>query len=189
MGDHASDAGQNPVGIEFVEGAEQRVRGSRKLQDDDPPAGAQHPGQFAQPGIQIAEIAHAEGDGGHVDRRRRHIEVLGIAAVQHDAAVQTAGLDLAAGHVEHALREVDTQDVGLPDAAGHGDGQVTRSGAHVEDAAGFRTAHDLHDMTAPETVDAHRERMVEQVVLRRDVVEHLADLLLLGLIGIVGFHS
>ena len=115
--------------------------------------------------------------------------MFGIGTVEDDPSVETACLDLSPRDVEHALREVDGKDMNTVDAPSHGDGQVAGSGGHVEDPAGLRAPHDLHDAAAPQAVDAHRERMVEQVVFRGDVVEHHADLLLLGQIGIVGFHS
>ena len=115
--------------------------------------------------------------------------MLGIAPVEDDAVVQPPGLDLAARHGEHRLREIDPHHLHTLDPARHGDRQIARAGRHVEDAAGFRAPHLVHHAAAPDAVDVHRKRMVQQVVSGRDVVEHLADLLFLGLICIVWFHS
>ena len=115
--------------------------------------------------------------------------MFGIAPFENDAAVQPPGLDLAARHGEHLLRKVHAHHLHVADAPRQGDRQVARAGRHVEYAAGIRTPHLVHRTAAPDAVDVHRKRMVQQVVPRRDVVEHLADLLLLGLICVVGFHS
>ena len=117
------------------------------------------------------------------------MQVFGVPRVEHDAPVEPPRRHLAARHVEHPLRKIHAQHLHAADAARHLDRQIARAGRYVKYPVRTAAAHDAHHTAAPDAVDAHRERMVQQVVLRRDVVEHLADLLFLGLFGIVRFHS
>lgn len=186
---HAADARQYLIGIELVQHPEQPVAGTRELQYNDLAPGFYCAGHLAQAGLQVAEVAHAERYGHHVDRSVRDSQVLRVAHIEHDPLVEAAGGDLAARHVEHLFREVDAQHVHVPYAACHLDRQVARTGRHVQDTVRAAAAHDAHHAAAPDAVDVHRERMVQQVVFGCDVVEHFAHLLLLGLSGVIGFHG
>ena len=46
---------------------------------------------------------------------------------------------------------------------------------------------DIDGLAAPATVDTKRQKMIQQVVFGRDVVEHALHLLTFGGIGIVWF--
>jgi hypothetical protein len=73
--------------------------------------------------------------------------------------------------------EVDADDAGFA-ASAEGDGEVASAAAEIKDDGVFSLedgAEALGGACAPETVNLERENVVERVIARRDLREHLAN--------------
>ena len=96
---------------------------------------------------------------------------------------------LFARHLQHAVGEVDAHKAfGLQHLRGE-QSEVARSRRHVQHAL-RRIRHQAFDSRAPPAaVNAKRKRMIEQIIRRRNVVEHLLHLLALSLVVVVGLYG
>ena len=176
------------MAVKTVHPSEQRIARGRKLQDNDLPAGLQHPDDLPESRSEIPEITHSESHRHHVHRRIRHLQALRIPERKHHPFVQSAGRRLPAGLRKHIFRKIDAQYLHAPHAAGHRQCQVARTGRYVENPPGLHPPHDPHHMPTPQFIDLKRKRVVQPVVRRSDAVEHLAHLFFLVLLCIVWFH-
>ena len=96
---------------------------------------------------------------------------------------------LFARHLQHAVGKVDAHKAfGLQHSRSE-QGEVAGSRRHVQHAL-RRIRHQAFDSRAPPAaVNAKRKRMVEQIIGRRNVVEHLLHLLALRLVVVVGLYG
>ena len=114
------------------------------------------------------------------------MHVQAVALLKGDVLLQVAGLDLAAGHVEHALAQVDAGERGGVDGVVELDCKVACACGHVENVGRMRGCHQLASHLAPPLVDAHGHGAVHEVVGWCDVVEHCLHLLGLALFFAIG---
>ena len=132
------------MAVKTVHPSEQRIARGRKLQDNDLPAGLQHPDDLPESRSEIPEITHSESHRHHVHRRIRHLQALRIPERKHHPFVQSAGRRLPAGLRKHIFRKIDAQYLHAPHAAGHRQCQVARTGRYVENPPGLHPPHDPH---------------------------------------------
>ena len=121
----------------------------------------------------VLDVADAERDRDRVDRRGRGGDARRVAADERHAIGKPGARDLPASDAQHRAGEIDADHArrGRP-RAHRRDREVGGAGAEIEHplAAGERERPDR--ALAPPRVDAGAEQMVQEVVPRRDRVEH-----------------
>ena len=151
-----------PDAVERREPAARR----RDLEDAEPSAFAEHAPQLADARFEILDVAHAEADGGGVERRVVEREREHVASHEFDLR------RLPPRALEHLVGEVEADDVGA--ALTRTDREVAGAAACVERPV--VAANGLLDRDAPPApVETRRHHVVHHVVDRRDPVEHAAD--------------
>lgn len=145
------------------------MRRSAEFADHQPPAGTRYPSHLGQSRFGIDDIAQPERDRDAIESvvfKRQ-----GECVAGHEGKF---GLTLAAG-LQHSEREVAGNCVraGLREGRGRSAG----AGGEIEDAFAGAGFHRPHRGGPPEASLTHCQDVVGEVVLSRDLIEHLCHLL------------
>ena len=134
----------------------------------------------------MLEVAYPEGHCHGVEGAVGIAHVQAVALLKGDVLLQVQGLDLAAGHVEHALAQVDAGERGGVNGVVELDSKVACACGHVENVGRMRGCHQFASHLAPPLVDAHGHGPIHEVVGRGDAVEHCLHLLGFALLVAIG---
>ena len=163
-------------GVEPVAGVEESALRLCQLEDSDDATGRKHPGKLSEALLQGGEVADAKGAGDRIDSLVRQVNVQRIADTKSDPISETGSLHLTHTDSHHLPREIHAGDLRLGTGARKRYRHVTRAGRHVEDLPRVGTGNSLHQHAAPVAIEAERVELIQQVVLRRNLVKHLPDL-------------
>jgi len=189
--DETAEAGEDFAKIPTIERAEKAGGRFGELENGDGAAGLEDAMDFAEAGFVIGEIAKAEGGGNEVEGAvsERKAESVGFEkakdarrAVRGRAELRSA---FSPGANQHGVGKIRAEDAGLPFPR-EGKGEVTGAAAEIEDidaGALENWSKEACRAVAPEAIGLKREEMIEEVVARGDLCEHLADFA-----GSVGFR-
>ena len=151
-----------PDAVERREPAARR----RDLEDAEPSALAEHAPQLADARFEVLDVAHAEADGGGVERRRRRT----AARARRPARTRSRAPSAARARASRSEKSRPTTSAPCARAP------IARSPVpqHASSVRSSR-ANGLLDRDAPPApVETRRHHVVHHVVHRRDAVEHPA---------------
>ena len=183
-GNGTADAGKDMQEIQVVCPPHQPVLRHGQLQDDGFSTGLQHPEKLGKPALLVLEIPDAESTRDAVERPLPIGKILTVSNLEGNALPYTGFLRLAFHQRHHPLGNIGTDDFrSCSSGFSDGNGGIPRPARDIQDPL-RGPVHDLpQGMAAPQLVYIQRQDVVEFVVGRRDVVEHLAHFLLPGHYG------
>src|ERR1043166_2133251 len=170
--DETSDQWQQVPEVGEVRGAKRVPERDRELEHHQPGARLEHADRLAETGIEVGEVPDPEADHGPVEyrvteRQRHRVGVAGNAAHGLRPAPDQHSLDEVGGN--HAAGESGpTPPLG---------GEVHRTGAEIEigPLGSQFPAEPVHRQPPPAAITVEAQEMIEQVVARRDRLEHPPD--------------
>src|SRR6266852_4246435 len=153
--DECADARQDLEGVEVVEPGENRQDDVTEFQAEEASARLEDAARLGEGGIDMGDVAQAEGDGIGVDAGIGDRQPLGVAAQPVDA-VQYAAIDGAvAADVQHGLGDVADDDPARTAAAlDDAEGDVAGAAGDVEDGLAGARVEAIDEIALPQPVDA-----------------------------------
>ena len=167
-----ADPRQQAEEVEEVDALDRLPLRDGALQDDQLAAGFQNRGELAEGGVEIRDVAQAEGDGGPLEVPVREGEGQGVGG-ERGGARGVDFLELPAGDGEHGHAEIGGGDAGAP--AAQSGGLVAGAAAEVEDPGARGEPQGRDGLAPPEHVQVGGEQVVQQIVTGRHTREHVAD--------------
>ena len=147
-----------------------------QLEYSDDTTGTQHAGKLPVPLLYGGEVADAKGARDRIDSLVRQVYVERITDPKSDPISEAGSLHLAYSDSHHLSREIHTGDLRFGAGTRQRNRHVTCAGRHIEDLPRATAGDRLHQHMAPVAVEAERVELIQQVVLRRNVVKHLPHL-------------
>ena len=161
------------VEVEAEERAQQRLADWRHLQNDQPPPAPQRP-RHGREGLR--QPVHVPQDEGADHRIHRPVGQRRSQRIAHDkprALPVPDGSGPAPGDVQHRAREIEADDAGPgPTASNQRQRQVAGSRPHVQHQARLNGQGLANRDAPPAVVHPQADEAIEQVVARRNRVEH-----------------
>ena len=145
------------------------------LENIDPSAGHEDPQHLPKGGEAVRDVPDAEGDPHGVKTPIGERKPKRVRLEKPDASGKAAPHDLVYPRGEHLGDEVDPRHPDLRMPSGGLDGQIRRSGRHVEKVEGLKEAHLPDGETSPCDVAAEAQEAVQEVVAPGDRREDLPD--------------
>lgn len=148
-------------------------------------AGFKHAQDFAKAFFQVLEVTRTKADGDGADAVVFKWQILGVAQDHVDFVAEFAFGDLFAPYLKHTGRNIQADNLfGIEQAHGF-QCKVTGAGGDIQDNLGIVRLEHLDRLAAPPDVNAHTQRMIQEIVAGSDVVKHFRDLFLFGTVGIL----
>src|SRR6185369_12987353 len=165
--------GKHVLEVEVIELSDRSLR-LAEIEDADFPVGAQNAEYLSQPSVVICEVSESEGGRHEVKGGvlKRHVQSVGF----HPAQRSSLPFDLRT--TQHLARKICAGNRGSASAGApiQSKGHVAGPAAEIEHLC-IVLAEDVAESTSgtppPETIDVHRQHVIEQIVAGRDGVEHL----------------
>src|SRR6185437_1243068 len=174
-GDQRADPRQDAEGIDIIEARQGGQDDPAELQAEEPPARLEDAARLGEGGVDVGDVAQAEGDRVGIDAGAGDRQLLGIAAQKFDA-VQHAAVDGAvAADLDHAPGDVADDD--LAGAAGplaDAEGDVAGAAGDIEHRLAAARRETIDEFELPQPVDAAAHQVVHQIVAPRHAVEDAA---------------
>ena len=190
-GEPAANAREDTAKIRAVKIADKIVGRLGEFEDSDGAARLENAMHFLEAGIVVGKITEAEGGGDQIEGLIREGKAEGVgfgdgerwrtgqAMARAEAALETEAR-------EHGVSEVSTDDSGFTTVA-HREREVAGATTEIEDesvGAHEDRTKESGGAGTPEAIELKGKDVVERVVSRRDLREHLPHLL-----GGVGFRA
>jgi hypothetical protein len=164
VGEQSADERDDPTEVDRVAEAHERVVGNADVEEGDATARPDDPGRLGEERSEVDQIAKCETAGEAVDGR-------GADGKLEDVGLGARGSGSVGG--EHAVAEIhgDGTEPGL----GEIDAEIPGARGEIEHGGPGRKGEIADRPSAPPDVEAEGHDPIDEVVSRRDRVEHLAD--------------
>ena len=124
----------------------------------------------------IGHVPDPEGHGGAVARRIGHGDAHRVSPNERNpAARHRACRTLPRPSLQHLAGKIDADHAAARDPSHGGQREIRRTGAEIEHAGAGRQFERIHGHVAPAPIEARAQNVIQQVVARRDRVEHARD--------------
>lgn len=163
-GDHLADPGNSAEGPGVISFGQEGFVHAAEFKAEEAPAGFKDTARLSQSGVDMCNIAEAEGDGVDVDAGAFHGEGFGIADDPVEIVEPAAVHGAVAPDAEHFGIEVANSDIGRVGRFFDPESDVTSAARNVKIRM-FGAGADLADeLVFPQAVDAGRHQVVHDIV-------------------------
>ncbi len=146
-----------------------------ELENREAPARPQHARDLTQRALRFRHIANAEPNRRGIARAVAERDLCSVAANEPDPAIERGRPHLHQPKFQHLAGEIHADDRRAVRATYRRDCQIAGAGAQVQHPGVLSERQCVHGDLTPAAIQPGAEHVVQQVVPRRNRVEHARD--------------